>query len=202
MSDESLRLKKKNATRRALAEAAFDLAMERGLDDFVVEDIVSMAGYSRRTFANHFSCKEEAIASALTMNDFREHDEAHSLEGLTPLTTIEMYIKRSFTIDKLQRLHELILLSKSHPTLKLYVTGVLKETQDYARQGIKEGFGDAYSEEYYHLLIGAVFGALMPVLDGSINVHLPIGDTAQDQPDNEFQKYMEIVFSKLKEGFK
>lgn len=202
MSEESLRLKKKNATRRALAEAAFELAMERGLDNFVVEDIVNNAGYSRRTFANHFSCKEEAIASALTMDDFREHDEAHSLDGLTPLSTIEMYIKRSFTIDKLKRLHELISLSRDHPTLKLYVTGVLKETQDFARIGIKEGFGDAYSEEYYHLLIGAVFGALMPVLDGSMNVHLPVGDAANDQDNNEFQEYMEIVFSKLREGFK
>ncbi|MDC3418330.1 TetR/AcrR family transcriptional regulator [Aquibacillus salsiterrae] len=200
MSEDSLRLKKKNATRQALAEAAFELAMERGIDDLVVEDIVNEAGYSRRTFANHFSCKEEAIASALTMSDFHRHS-SFSLEGLTPLGTIELYIKRSFTIDKLKRLHELITLSRNHPTLSLFVIGVLKEIQDFARQGISEEFGSEYPNEYYHLLIGAVFGALMPVLDGSIDVELPVGGL-QDQNGSEFDEYMKTVFSTLREGFK
>ncbi|MBP3951913.1 TetR/AcrR family transcriptional regulator [Bacillus suaedae] len=203
MSEESLRLKKKNATRQALAEAAFELAMECGVDGFVVEDIVKKAGFSRRTFANHFSCKEEAIASALTMGDFQETEEETSsaLEGLTPLSMIELHILRSFTIDKLTRLHELVSLSKGHPTLRLYVTGALKGVQDYARNWISEEFGSEYSDEYYHLLIGAVFGAVMPVLDGSINVQLPVGDVDK-QDNNDFDEYMKIVFSKLREGFK
>ena len=63
MSENTLRDKKKQATRQALAEAAFNLALESGVDGFVVEDIVTKAGYSRRTFANYFTCKEEAIAA-------------------------------------------------------------------------------------------------------------------------------------------
>lgn len=201
MSNESLRLKKKIATREALAEAAFELAIERGVDNFVIEDIVSKAGYSRRTFANYFSCKEEAIANSLTMSDFHKEHTSDSLEGYTPLSTIEFFIKRSFTISKLKRLYELISISKSNPTLKLYVTGALKEIQDFARQRISEEFGDKYPSEYYYLLIGAVFGALMPVLDGSINVRLPEGDF-EKQEIQDFEAYMSIVFTKLREGFK
>ena len=39
------------------------LAVERGMDGFIVDDVVQQAGYSRRTFANYFSCKEEAVAA-------------------------------------------------------------------------------------------------------------------------------------------
>ncbi len=59
----SLRDIKKEKTTNDLAEAAFELAIERGLDGFVVDDIVQRAGYSRRTFANYFSCKEEAVVT-------------------------------------------------------------------------------------------------------------------------------------------
>ena len=54
---------KREATAQALAEAAFELTRERGLFGFVTADVVERAGYSRRTFANHFSCKEEAVAA-------------------------------------------------------------------------------------------------------------------------------------------
>lgn len=61
MTELSLRERKKIATGRELALAALDLTLERGLADTTVEDIVEHVGYSRRTFANHFTCKQEAV---------------------------------------------------------------------------------------------------------------------------------------------
>ncbi|WP_271853216.1 TetR/AcrR family transcriptional regulator [Planococcus maritimus] len=202
MTDSGLRDKKKIATRQALAEAAFTLAVERGVDGFVVEDIVTNAGYSRRTFANYFSCKEEAIANSLTMNDYLERDEQFSFctENYTPLDTIELYIRGSFTINKLRRLNRIISLSRNQPTLKLYVTGALMEVQDFAKRGISEEFGSDYPEEYYHILIGAVFGAILPVLDESIAVKLPEDDEKRET-DSEFNQYIDIVFTHLRKGF-
>ncbi|AUD15084.1 MULTISPECIES: TetR/AcrR family transcriptional regulator [unclassified Planococcus (in: firmicutes)] len=202
MTDSGLRDMKKIATRQALAEAAFNLAVEHGVDGFVVEDIVKTAGYSRRTFANYFSCKEEAIANSLTMNDYLERDDqfTFSTEMYTPLDTIELYIRGSFTINKLRRLNQLISLSRNSPTLKLYVTGALMEVQNFAKRGISEEFGSDYPEEYYHILIGAVFGAILPVLDESIAVKLP-EDGEQDEADNEFNQYIDIVFGHLRKGF-
>src|SRR5690554_2463187 len=103
MMEIGLRDQKKLATRKALAEAAFELAVERGADGFVVEDIVTKAGYSRRTFANYFSCKEEAIADSLSLDDYFQPVEGFefSLKDHTPLSTIEVFIRRSFTINKL-----------------------------------------------------------------------------------------------------
>jgi AcrR family transcriptional regulator len=58
-----LRERKKLATRQALGLAAMRLAIERGLDSVLVEDIAEAAGVSARTFNNYFTSKYEAICS-------------------------------------------------------------------------------------------------------------------------------------------
>lgn len=57
-----LRERKKADTRRALSDAATDLAFERGIDNVTREDIANRAGVSLRTFTNYFAGKHEAIA--------------------------------------------------------------------------------------------------------------------------------------------
>lgn len=56
-----LRERKKQATRRALHDAALQLALERGLENLTVEEISATADVSARTFFNYFPGKEEAI---------------------------------------------------------------------------------------------------------------------------------------------
>ena len=58
-----LRERKKAATRHALSTAAMRLAIERGLDNVLVEDIADAAGVSPRTFNNYFASKYEAICA-------------------------------------------------------------------------------------------------------------------------------------------
>jgi AcrR family transcriptional regulator len=58
-----LRERKKLATRQALGLAAMRLAVARGLDQVLVEDIANEVGVSPRTFNNYFSSKYEAICS-------------------------------------------------------------------------------------------------------------------------------------------
>lgn len=60
---DGLRERKKAATRRALGIAAMRLAVERGLDNVLVEDIAAEAGVSARTFNNYFASKYEAICA-------------------------------------------------------------------------------------------------------------------------------------------
>ena len=61
--DVSLRDRKKDATRRALAERALQLATERGYAGFTIADLVADVGVSRRTFSNYFTGKAECIAA-------------------------------------------------------------------------------------------------------------------------------------------
>jgi AcrR family transcriptional regulator len=55
------RERKKLETHRALATAARELALARGLEGVTVEDIADAADVSVRTFFNYYSCKEEAL---------------------------------------------------------------------------------------------------------------------------------------------
>lgn len=58
-----LRERKKDATRRALAERALSMAAERGYHGFTIAELVDDVGVSRRTFSNYFSGKAECLAA-------------------------------------------------------------------------------------------------------------------------------------------
>ncbi|SDR05003.1 TetR/AcrR family transcriptional regulator [Thermostaphylospora chromogena] len=61
-----LRERKKQATRKALREAALRLALEHGPDNVRVDDIAEAASVSPRTYNNYFSSREQAIVAAVT----------------------------------------------------------------------------------------------------------------------------------------
>ena len=62
-SSAGLRERKKDATRRALAESALNLALERGYAAVTIADITDAVGVSRRTFSNYFAGKAECVAA-------------------------------------------------------------------------------------------------------------------------------------------
>jgi AcrR family transcriptional regulator len=57
----SLRERKKQATRRAINEAAFEMVDQYGLSGVTVEAISDRAGVAPRTFWAYFSSKEDAV---------------------------------------------------------------------------------------------------------------------------------------------
>jgi AcrR family transcriptional regulator len=60
-SGDSLRDRQRYATHEAIREAAFELAVSRGVPAITVADVAKAAGVSQRTFFNHFRTKEEAL---------------------------------------------------------------------------------------------------------------------------------------------
>src|SRR5262249_19238986 len=88
---ESLRERKKLATRRAVRRLAFGLVSERGFSHVTVEDIAEAADVSPRTFFNYFPTKEAALFGAdhERMAALRE-GIAQGLPGETPLDALRV----------------------------------------------------------------------------------------------------------------
>ncbi|MFC5407512.1 TetR/AcrR family transcriptional regulator [Cohnella soli] len=204
MSKPSLRDLKKEATAHALAEAAFELALEHGMNGFVVEDIAQRAGYSRRTFANYYSCKEEAVAMvALPFHGFDEGLELVEKmpENITLLDAMYQMMKLQMTADYFRIMRQLTLLAKEYPTLYPYILSTQFKQQEMAQDIITRLFHGRYPEGYSHLFIGALTGAFRPLHDGSLNVLLP-GQSQDEAPGAiTFDAYLDTIFGYLRNGF-
>jgi len=82
-----LRERKKLATRTALSAAALRLAIERGPERVLVEDIAAAAGVAPRTFNNYFPSKEAAIVAEGTDRATRTRDALRARPPGEPLWT-------------------------------------------------------------------------------------------------------------------
>ncbi|WP_379161450.1 TetR/AcrR family transcriptional regulator [Paenibacillus sp. sgz5001063] len=200
----TLRDKKKEATAYALAEAAFELALAQGMDGFIVDDIVRQAGYSRRTFANYFSCKEEAVAEYFMGNASKE-DQNMLFAGLppdaTPLDALYSLLKLQFTSEFLQKLRQFVSLANQYPSLEPYILSVFRRLQIAAQEVLERFSHGRYADGYTHLLAGAVYGAFVPILDGRMNVMLPGEAGDESSGAMPFDQYLNSMFAYLRNGF-
>ncbi|AWV33534.1 TetR/AcrR family transcriptional regulator [Paenibacillus odorifer] len=206
MIKQTLRDFKKEATEKALAEAAFELALEHGLDGFVVEDIVQKAGYSRRTFANYFTCKEEAVArGAVTVRTTNEYEELLTKipANASLLDTLYQLIKMQLTAELIGRLRELSLLSREFPALEPHFLRAIHLTQTEAQKTLLYLSNGKYDEVYTYLLINSVYGTVLPLIEGKLNVQLPV-QTTSNNPSPEtltFDQFLETIYGYLRNGF-
>jgi len=204
MNKMNLRDIKKEATAHALAEAAFELTIERGLDGYIVEDVAQRAGYSRRTFANHYSCKEEAVVMAVV--PFHGIDEATALldnvpEDASPLDVMYRFTKMQLTEDLIRKMCRIVSLSKEHPSLEPYMLSVIHRLQIAAQDVLNDLFRGRYPAGYTNFLAGAVFAAVNPLFDGTVRVALP-GQTADEADDAPtLDHYLVTAFNYLRNGF-
>lgn len=198
--DRGLRDLKREATGQALAEAAFELTRERGLSGFVTADVVERAGYSRRTFANHFSCKEEAVASVA----FGGVDDASAiLAGLPadlPLLDALLAVMRAqFTEDTLVKMRELMAMAQQYPTLEPHVLRVQQRMRHTAQVVFGSVAGDRYPAIYVPLLFGAVYGAVMAALEGTLDVRFG-GESDLSSASMDYNSFLDMTFDYLRRG--
>lgn len=206
MAKQTLRHLKKEATEKALATTAFELALEHGLDGFVVEDIVQKAGYSRRTFANYFTCKEEAVAmGATSVNNTSEFEQLLTRipSDASLLDVLYQLIQMQLTTDLIGRLRELLLLSQKYPVLEPHFLGVVHQMQTTAQETLLDLSNGKYDEVYTYLLINAVYGTILPLIDGRLNVLLPGQNISDPQRTGavSFDEFLENMFGHLRKGF-
>ncbi|WP_353353983.1 TetR/AcrR family transcriptional regulator [Intrasporangium sp. DVR] len=202
MTEKGLREAKRRATAHALAEAAFDLAVERGVDGFTIDDVARRAGYSRRTFANHFSCKEEAI-TGLAVERLREGLETlPAMPEETPLLEWLMALARhQLSGGMLSLLQQLRGMARDHHGLEPHLAEVQLQIRRTALDAVAARAGSNVSRLSSHILVGAAYGALMSVLDGRVPIRLPGDPEPASEDAVSVDEFLETVFTHLRRGF-
>lgn len=201
MTRPGLREIKREATAQALAEAAFDLARTRGLDGFVIDDVAERAGYSRRTFANHYSCKEAAVASVAYSGIDVAVNALEDVPGDVPLLdAIHAVLRLQLTTGTLSRMREVIRMSREFPALEPYVHHVQHRMRLEAEQRLRLVAADRHPPTYVSLLFGALYGMVSSALEGLVEVHLP-GDPSSGPGSMEFDQFLDLAFKHLRTGF-
>lgn len=202
MTDTGLRELKRRATAHALAQAAFDLAVERGLGGFTIDDVAARAGYSRRTFANHFSCKEEAV-TGLAIERLREGLESlPAMPESTPLLDwLRALAERQLSGGMLPLLRRLHALAEQHRALEPYLADVQLQIRRTAQDAVAARAGIGMSRLSARILVGAAYGALMSVLDGSVLLRFPGDPESPNHDAVTADEFLTTVFGHLRAGF-
>ncbi len=167
-----LRERKKQLTRASLADAALQLAAEKGLDHLTIDEIANVAFVSPRTFSNYFSCKEEAVMTAgAQVNEMITELYAASAastaseQPLEGLARALVAASSTLTEDELSVIARQIELSREHPGLRPYEVARYDALEQRLRLLVAERVGvDPDHDLYPGLLAAAAVSTLRSAL--------------------------------------
>ena len=181
----SVRATKKRETRRALSSAALQLASERGLNGFTVEEVAAAAGVSPRTFFNYFRSKEAAIIgldedeldAVCAELEARPADEgpvealAATLIPHGPALTEEAdaYVLRNQLVER-------------HPELLPHVLAVRHQSETALTEALARRLGASAYDPYPAVVTAATWGALRAAAEWHQRVQPPqtLSETLHD----------------------
>ena len=207
VTELSLRETKRRDTARALSRAAFELALERGPDGFTIDEVAARAGYSRRTFANHYSGKEQAIVGVAAERVRHALDSTPAADDVPLFDWLRAVARQQLSEGLLHELRQLYLLAEKHPQLRPHLLEVQRAIRENAREAALARVDGAAGRIHAHLLVGAAYGALTCALEGHIPVRLPaLPDDGRDEGADEgdeltLEGFVDLTFTRLREGF-
>jgi AcrR family transcriptional regulator len=160
---ESLRERKKHATRSALRRAATRLIAKRGLHEVTVEEIAAEANVSARTFFNYFPSKEDAVIGwdpdRLEELRLALADRDPSLGAVDALRGVLVERLASFDADSDELLERLELL-RSDPRLIANQAARWAETERALVEVLAKRRGsDSRRDEYAALVVATEMAA-------------------------------------------
>lgn len=215
MPTRGLREQKKIATAHDLAEAAFALAAERGFDAVTVDDIVERAGYSRRTFANYFDGKPEAVvAGYLEASGIRA-----ALERPLPATVAQLVdaterlVLDVFSGAALGSTRAFAHMVRTHRVLAPYVAHALQDGHDPVRCAPIEG-ADPVDLAVFFAAVASAMAVLTEAVVTDEDVppapDLPLGPAVraavrgvhpEQTEEQRIARLVSQVFDRLRHGF-
>jgi len=186
-----IREAKKYETRRALGFAAFDLATERGLHGFVVEDVTDRVGVSRRTFFNYFNRKEEAVVA---VGGFVFDDGMAALQARPadePLVdSLRVVAELVISPENLGLINRLATIATDYHELIPYELAVRERMVQGAHEALVDRMPAGYPSFYPLALVHAAFGVIQAAISH-----------ANDHPDVTVSALIDEAFHYLRTGF-
>lgn len=188
-----LRERKKEHSYRTIADSAYALAVEHGLEHVTIDQIADLAFVSPRTVSNYFTSKEAAIVAAhdnapvtmLTGLDERPLDEA-PLESLRIVLT---GVIRNWSREQLKALKEKEALVEKYPALLPHRMAQWDALEDAIRIALAERMGvDAETTPFPRLVAGAATTAVKT----AIRVWANTGGTAKTIADLVDQAFIDL----------
>ncbi|SED81868.1 TetR/AcrR family transcriptional regulator [Ruania alba] len=177
---EGLRERKRAETRARFARTAFELASERGLDGFTVDELAEATDVARRTFFNHFTSKEEAVSHVVAM---KVHETLASLvrPGATPgarepvgrsglLSTIAQITRALLAPDVISLFRRFGDLAVAHPALVPLARQVEEDARQHAAAMLARPEFGALDPLLARLVPGVVVSAVAAVIQREIAV--------------------------------
>jgi AcrR family transcriptional regulator len=171
-----LRERKKVATRQALGEAAMRLAVERGLDKVLVDDIADAAGVSARTFNNYFASKYEAICALQQDRAMRIGDELRARPAGEPLwdSVTQAVLSQFDPANRAPDMDRIRLVVTSPP-----LAGEYHRVQGLAQYHLAEAIAERMSvsletDMFPRIMAGAVLGAMQAAMERWLRSDPPV----------------------------
>ncbi|MCX4680845.1 TetR family transcriptional regulator [Streptomyces sp. NBC_01433] len=116
--------RKARRTRETLAQAAFELVLDRGLRDVTVEEIAETADVDRRTFSRYFPSKEAAVLDSVRGDGDRINDALRARPAAEPPLTAYRRAVLDWLGDpsaepwhRRPRFFDLLVVAEQEPTL-------------------------------------------------------------------------------------
>jgi AcrR family transcriptional regulator len=155
---EGLRTLKKQMAREAIAHAALQLTLERGLANVTLDAVANLAFVSPRTVSNYFSCKEEAVVAA--GNNFsgliervrQAPMDEHPLQLLRREIT-EFLCHR--TPEELQKSREMLQMMEDNPSLRPHQVASYDDLERQLQAVLAERTGTDVPTDMYPWLVAA-----------------------------------------------
>jgi len=187
-----LRARKREATREALATAAFALARDHGLDGFTVDDVARRADVSRRTFFNYFTSKEQAvtaivglrISSLLDEVETRIADEQHPPQGADKAgrDLLDLAVRTLLSTDSVETFRALIRLAEDSPELVPHLAGIEHTAGDHVVELMRKKAADEPGVELQPVLAYAIPGAIIATVGAVYSRRLHVREVDGDAP--------------------
>ncbi|THA71464.1 TetR family transcriptional regulator [Streptomyces sp. A0958] len=163
------RSRKARRTRDALARAAFELVLDRGLRDVTVEEIAERADVDRRTFSRYFASKEAAVLDSVRGDGDRINDALRARPAEEPALTAYRRAVLDWLADpavpawhRRPRIFELLVLAEREPTLYAAFHHIRVDAQEDSVTIVADRLGvDPRSDLRPAVTVAAGAGALL-----------------------------------------